>query len=682
MGLEDDSTFSISRDSGITWTSLEFEQTNPFPVVEIDDYKNIQVRVIDKAGNEYIADTVNVVPIAKDDGVFYLNQVFAGSEVPLLNNGSPSGTKFTMTGSAQTLSILDDDELLEDNTGSNAVEGAQNRDYNAQVLMSSFNGHPEGAYIYSRGYYEVENLTSGKIAKLYQIRIDNDYSGSGVPNTHGQYWAYSDGFVVSSGDEIELLGSFRSGGNVRYVNLDTNAESSLGLTQFITDEDSSIIVDVLENDINLDNDILRIIAVDNPVMLNGVNIGLLEVVSINNKEQIKFTPNDEMDKLEEGEIQNITFSYTLSDGSLSDSASVVIRITGKYDAATVSNIDTSLEEDSSQIVASVSNVDSIIKSNTLSANNGIAVIDENGQITYTPNANFNGSDTITINFLDENNVIKDSKTIEVTIASVNDAPEANEDMFNLDKNQTLSISFEELLTNDNDLDGDSFTLSKIEGIDLSSISNNQEISINNGVLKIDIVNEIIIFTPNNDYIGNDTFDYTIKDSLGLEDTSSANLEVVDEVKVSSIVGEESSYDEGVWAYHNINLDKTTNTDTEIRISLDQTGVSASDNDINNIIQVYLNGTWTSISLDNSREATFTVPSGVDTIRTREFFLKTLDYENTETMQIQAWTTINGKDDIQSDTTNIIDNSATSFSNIAMYGGANWGGHMGNTISDP
>ncbi|NQY21938.1 MAG: tandem-95 repeat protein, partial [Campylobacteraceae bacterium] len=719
IGLEDDSIFSISRDSGITWTSLEFEQTNPFPVVQIDDYKNIQVRVIDKAGNEYIADTVNVVPIAKDDGVFYLNQVFAGSEVPLLNSGSPSGTKFTMTGSAQTLSILDDDELLEDNTGSNAVEGEQNRDYNAQVLMSSFNGHPEGAYIYSRGYYEVENLTSGKIAKLYQIRIDNDYSGSGVPNTHGQYWAYSDGFVVSSGDEIELLSSFRSGGNVRYVNLDTNtesslgltqiitqedtsitinastllandtdpdgdafsitsvqdgsngtvilnsegtvtftpsvnyngiatftytitdtngatdtatvtlkvvevndapiakddgvfylnqvftgsevpllnngsplgtkftmtgsaqtlsildddtllednygsnavegeqssdknaqvlmssfnghpegayiysrgyyevenltsgktarlyqiridndydgsgipnthgqywaysdgfvvssgdeiellgslrsggnvryvnldtnAESSLGLTQFITDEDSSIIVDVLENDINLDNDILRIIAVDNPVMLNGVNIGLLEVVSINNKEQIKFTPNDEMDKLEEGEIQNITFSYTLSDGSLSDSASVVIRITGKYDAATVSNIDTSLEEDSSQIVASVSNVDSIIKSNTLSANNGIAVIDENGQITYTPNANFNGSDTITINFLDENNVIKDTKTIEVTIAAVNDGCEgtgiqlSSPLILDLDNEGVETLSLTQGVKFDIDADGD------------------------------------------------------------------------------------------------------------------------------------------------------------------------------------------------------------------------------------
>ena len=409
-------TVAIDTNGNIIYTPNEnYNGSESITITATDNEGSVTTQTV-----AITVEAVNDAPIAKDDGVFYLNQVFTGSEVPLLNNGSPLGTKFTMTGSAQTLSILDDDTLLEDNTGSNAVEEAQSRDYNAQVLMSSFNGHPEGAYIYSRGYYEVENLTSGKIAQLYQIRIDNDYSGSGVPNTHGQYWAYSDGFVVSSGDEIELISSFNGGGNVRYVNLDTNTDSSLGLTQFITDEDSSIIVDVLENDINLDNDILRIIAVDNPVMLNGVNIGLLEVVSINNKEQIKFTPNDEMDKLEEGEIQNITFSYTLSDGSLSDSASVVIRITGKYDAATVSNIDTSLEEDSSQIVASVSNVDSIIKSNTLNANNGIAVIDENGQITYTPNANFNGSDTITINFLDENNVIKDTKTIEVTIAAVND----------------------------------------------------------------------------------------------------------------------------------------------------------------------------------------------------------------------------------------------------------------------
>ena len=207
--------------------------------------------------------------------------------------------------------------------------------------------------------------------------------------------------------------------------------------------------------------------------------------TVYNKQKIKFTPNDEMDKLEEGESQNITFSYTVTDGRSSDTASVSINVTGKYDAATINEIDTSLDEDISQVIANVSNVDSLIKSSSLSANNGTASIDDQGNITYSPNENYNGSDVVTINFLDENNVIRSTETISVIVDPVNDAPEANEDNFDLDKNKSISIAFDKLLENDNDIDGDSFSLSQIANIDLLNIINNQEISITNGIIIID-----------------------------------------------------------------------------------------------------------------------------------------------------------------------------------------------------
>ena len=448
----------------------------------------------------------------------------------------------------------------------------------------------------------------------------------------------------------------------------------------ITDEDSSIIVDVLENDINVDNDVLTITNVTNPVMLNGVNIGSAEIITVDNKQKIKFTPNDEMDKLEEGESQNITFSYTVTDGRSSDTASVSINVTGKYDAATINEIDTSLDEDISQVIANVSNVDSLIKSSSLSANNGTASIDDQGNITYSPNENYNGSDVVTINFLDENNVIRSTETISVIVDPVNDAPEANEDNFDLDKNKSISITFDKLLENDNDIDGDSFSLSQIANIDLLNIINNQEISITNGIIIIDKVNETITFTPNTDYVGDINFAYSIKDSLGLQSISSVNIEVQDESKVTSVVGSRASYNEGSWAYHEINLDKSTTHDTEIKISLDQAVVSASKNDIGSL-HAKINGSWVNIEI-NANEGTITVPAGVSSIQTRIYFNHSSTIENTETMKIEAWTSNDGKDDAHSDTTNIIDTSRAAISTIISNAKANWGGNGGHHITDP
>ena len=87
-------------------------------------------------------------------------------------------------------------------------------------------------------------------------------------------------------------------------------------------ENESIIIDVLSNDSDADGDNLVINRVSE-VKLNGEVVGTTQIVNIDGKQQIKFTPNDKLDYLKEGESKEINFEYTITDGK------------GGYSSATV-----------------------------------------------------------------------------------------------------------------------------------------------------------------------------------------------------------------------------------------------------------------------------------------------------------------------------------------------------------
>ncbi|NRA61939.1 MAG: Ig-like domain-containing protein, partial [Psychrobium sp.] len=163
-------------------------------------------------------------------------------------------------------------------------------------------------------------------------------------------------------------------------------------------------------------------------------------------------------------------------------------------------------------------------------------------------------------------------------------------------------------------------------------------------------------------------------------SSTLTIDISQQPNVSSVVGLAAGYNEGNWAYHDINLDGVTSADTELKISLEQSSVTASFQDMGQL-QVKIEGVWTNVSR-TSDIATVTIGTGISKIETRVYFNKSNAIENTETMKIEAWTTLNGKDDAHSDTTRIYDTSISEINNTIMNARANWGGNGGNHISDP
>ena len=148
------------------------------------------------------------------------------------------------------------------------------------------------------------------------------------------------------------------------------------------------------------------------------------------------------------------------------------------------------------------------------ASNGTAVAFGTGtskDINYTPNANYNGSDTFVIRISDGHGGI-DSIIVNVTISAVNDAPVAFDDAYTTDENIPLSINNTNgVLSNDTDVDGN--TLFAI--IDVGPT---------HGTLTLN-ADGSFLYTPNLNYYGSDSFTYHAWDSTLNSNTATVNITI-------------------------------------------------------------------------------------------------------------------------------------------------------------
>jgi len=266
---------------------------------------------------------------------------------------------------------------------------------------------------------------------------------------------------------------------------------------YTTNEDQSIVIilsQLLANDTDADGDTLNIIAVTNPV--NGS-------VS-NNGPTITFYP-----------VANFhgtaSFNYTVSDGILTDSATVFITV-NPVDDPTVATADTrSLAEDSStngNVLTNDTDPDDVLtvasyvingvthNAGTTTTIRGVGAIqiNANGNYSFVPLPNYYGAVPI-ITYTTTTGV---SSTLTITVTPTNDAPVAVDDFFTTQPDQPIMISLADLLAGDIDIDGDQLSPSYL------SNPTNGAINYSGG---------LITFTPNPGFSGFAYFDYGITDGI-------------------------------------------------------------------------------------------------------------------------------------------------------------------------
>ncbi|MEL6763343.1 MAG: Ig-like domain-containing protein, partial [Cyanobacteria bacterium J06607_6] len=264
-----------------------------------------------------------------------------------------------------------------------------------------------------------------------------------------------------------------------------------------TEEDAPVTIEVLANDTDADADELTVTAVGTPT--SGT-------AAINDDGTVTYTPTV-------GFSGEDSFTYTVSDGSEEVTGSVAVTVTNINEAPVAVEDTATTEEDTPVVIEVLANDTDADADDKLSitavdaAPNGTVDINEDGTVTYTPTAGFNGEDTFTYTISD--GLEESTAAVTVTVTGFNEAPVAVDDIF--EGEQGINISGN-VLSNDSDPNGDVLI------VGLSDTD-----SVENGILELN-QDGSFVYVPNEGFTGTDGFSYVLSDGL-LTDTAAVTLNI-------------------------------------------------------------------------------------------------------------------------------------------------------------
>ncbi|EJC1209392.1 tandem-95 repeat protein [Vibrio parahaemolyticus] len=317
------------------------------------------------------------------------------------------------------------------------------------------------------------------------VSVNPDGSVTYTPNDN-YHGADSFTYIVTSGGVSEST----------TVNVDVTPENDAPVAKddtAITDEDTPVTIDVLPNDTDIDGDKLSIQSATVPEAQ-----GKVEIVD----GKLVFTPAENFNGHAE-------ITYTVTDGSLTDQATVKVTVNAVNDTPVVeSNIaDQTLAEDftpySIDLNTAFSDVDGELTF-SVSGNSNIQVAIVNGIATFTPTADWNGSEALTFTATDPSGESV-NQTVDFTVAPVADIV--------ADKATVVedTPTIIKVLGNDT-FEGDD----QVVSLDTNNGPANGTVSVN--------PDGSVTYTPNDNYHGTDSFTYIVT-SGGVSESTTVSVDV-------------------------------------------------------------------------------------------------------------------------------------------------------------
>ncbi|WJH41457.1 Ig-like domain-containing protein [Aliirhizobium terrae] len=214
-------------------------------------------------------------------------------------------------------------------------------------------------------------------------------------------------------------------------------------------------------------------------------------VTVNADGSYSYTPNANFNGTD-------SFTYTVSDGAASNTYTVTINVGAVNDAPIADDLAVTIDEDTPIVNGTLPEAtdaegDDITYALGNSPLNGSVTVNPDGTYSYTPNANFNGTDTFTYTVSD--GAASNTYTVTITVDPVNDAPVA--------PNASISV------TEDVPFNGNLPTATDVEGDDVVYAVADQA---TNGTVSIN-PDGSYTYTPNGNYNGPDSFTYTVSDGV-------------------------------------------------------------------------------------------------------------------------------------------------------------------------
>ena len=297
---------------------------------------------------------------------------------------------------------------------------------------------------------------------------------------------------------------------------------------FTTNEDTALADDIVANDIDPNGDTVTVTTVNGEIASVGSAITLASgaTLLVNADGTFSYDPRGVFDFLAVGELAQETFAYTVQDIGGADGdreGTATITVTGVNDAPFAAADSFSPLEDT-VLNGDVSGNDIDPDGDVLTFSkhptpglgdptNGVLLFNPDGTFTYTPNANFSGSDGFTY-IVDDGNGGQFSAFVGIMVIEVPDQPVATDDEFTTGVGADVSGN---LILDDNgngvdsDGDGDALRIVSVEG---STLNVNTAITLPSGAVLTVLLNGDFTYTPDPGFLGADTFEYQITDSNG------------------------------------------------------------------------------------------------------------------------------------------------------------------------
>jgi VCBS repeat-containing protein len=211
---------------------------------------------------------------------------------------------------------------------------------------------------------------------------------------------------------------------------------------------------------------------------------------------------------------------TVSDGALSDTKTIDLAINPVNDAPVArsetlgagANVleDTVAIIQASSLLANDTDVDNdllSLNSVTATASTHGTVQLVNGDVRFTPDANYNGQSSFSYTVKDSQGAISNAATVTFNVAAVNDAPVGVNESYSTNEDTPLTVAARGVLANDTDIDSDPATLTAmlVSGPAHGTLTLNSDGSFS--------------YSPAANYNGPDSFTYRPRDAT----TTTGNL---------------------------------------------------------------------------------------------------------------------------------------------------------------
>ena len=454
----------------------------------------------------------------------------------------------TVTGANDGLTANDDSGTTTENTDLTVADGATGTTSgttttNADLLLNDVDIDGDDLTIteVDGDTSSVGKATSGSDGGSFTIRAngswefnpgtDFDDLKAGVTKTTSVEYTASDGSltdtatltVTVTGANDGLTANDDTGTTTENTDL-TVADGATGTTSGTT----KVNADLLLNDVDIDSDDLTITEVDGDTSsvgkaTNGSDGGSFTIRANGSWE---FNPGTDFDDLKAGVTKTTSVEYTASDGSLTDTATLTVTVTGANDGLTANDDSGTTTENTDLTVAdgatgttsgttttnadlllndvdidsddlTITEVDgdtSSVGKATTGSDGGSFTIRANGSWDFNPGTAFDDlkagvTKTTSVEYTASDGTLTDTATLTVTVTGANDGLTANDDSGTTTENTELTVADgatgttsgtttgpgggaqrvnADLLLNDVDIDGDDLTITEVDG-DTSSV---------------------------------------------------------------------------------------------------------------------------------------------------------------------------------------------------------------------